>query len=71
MKQVTNEVEKAARFIDSYERGAIVKVLGKPAILRKRKAATLYTHLITEKDLEYLSSVRFGPTFLQESQKNR
>jgi hypothetical protein len=71
MKQVTNEVEKAARFIDSYERGAIVKVLGKPAILRKRKAATLYTHLILKKTLNICRRFASVQRFCRSSQKNR
>jgi pyruvate carboxylase len=41
-------------------------VLANPAIRSGERMATLYTHLITEKDQEHLSSVRYGPTLLQE-----
>jgi glutathione synthase/RimK-type ligase-like ATP-grasp enzyme len=63
---VTNEPDAASRFISACPSGAIVKTLAKPAILRAGYAAILYTHLITDDDLEQLYSVRFGPTFIQE-----
>ena len=63
---VTNDVNQASTFIASRPGGVVVKVLSNPAIRRQQRVATLYTHLITEKDLNSLASVRFGPTFLQE-----
>ncbi|MGB8508611.1 MAG: hypothetical protein WCD76_09410, partial [Pyrinomonadaceae bacterium] len=63
---VTNDVDRAAAFLDSNPRGTIIKVLGAPTIYNNERAAAFYTHLVTEKDREQLYSVRFGPTFLQE-----
>jgi glutathione synthase/RimK-type ligase-like ATP-grasp enzyme len=63
---ITNEVKKAESFVKSCSEGVIVKTLAKAAILSQKRAATLYTHLLTESDLEHLFAVRFGPTFLQE-----
>jgi hypothetical protein len=63
---VTNSPDRAAAFIGSCTDGAIVKVLSSPLVRYPERAATLYTHLITDQDHEVIDSVRFGPTFLQE-----
>jgi glutathione synthase/RimK-type ligase-like ATP-grasp enzyme len=63
---VTNDVDRASTFISSRPGRVVVKVLCNPVISRQQGVATLYTHLITEKDQDHLASVRFGPTLLQE-----
>jgi glutathione synthase/RimK-type ligase-like ATP-grasp enzyme len=63
---VTNDVARAKSFLNSSKNGVIVKTLGRPAIYADGKAATIYTHLLTASDRGQLSSVRYGPTFLQE-----
>jgi glutathione synthase/RimK-type ligase-like ATP-grasp enzyme len=63
---ITNDDKCASKFIDSFTNGVIVKVLTTPVIVSDQKAAILYTHLITNKDRDHISSVRFGPTFLQQ-----
>ena len=62
---VTNDVEIARNFVASCTDGAIVKVLANPAIIDDGRAGTIYTHLLTPRDLQLLDAVRFGPTFLQ------
>lgn len=63
---VTNSPDHAAAFVGSCPGGTIVKVLSSPLIRYPERAATLYTHLVTDEDLDELDSVRFGPTLLQE-----
>lgn len=68
---ITNNVERATKFVESTSKGTIVKVLGEPAIYNKKRVATIYTHLITKKDRKFLGSVQYGPTFLQEFIKKK
>ncbi|ODU03423.1 MAG: hypothetical protein ABS81_14110 [Pseudonocardia sp. SCN 72-86] len=63
---VTNSPEHASSFLESCPGGAIVKVLSSPLVKYTERAATMYTHLVTDQDRDVLDSVRFGPTFLQE-----
>jgi hypothetical protein len=63
---ITNEVACASEFLASCSAGAIVKVLAAPGISYSQRAGTIYTHLITNADLDEIASVQFGPTFLQE-----
>jgi glutathione synthase/RimK-type ligase-like ATP-grasp enzyme len=63
---VTNDVDQATAFIASFPSGVIVKVLSSPAIRSGDRVATIYTHLVSDNDMRYLSAVKFGPTFLQE-----
>lgn len=63
---ITNDIDRASQFFASCAAGAIVKVLAAPSLLYTQRAGTLYTHFVTEKDMEWLSAIRFGPTFLQE-----
>jgi glutathione synthase/RimK-type ligase-like ATP-grasp enzyme len=46
--------------------GVVVKVLAKPGIRSGDRVATLYTHLLTEEDLDHLAAVKYGPTLLQK-----
>jgi hypothetical protein len=63
---VTNDVNRARRFIVACADGAVVKALAEPAIAYPNHLGFLYTHLITGHDLKLIDTVRFGPTFLQE-----
>lgn len=63
---ITNDDKLASNFIDLFANGVIVKVLTTPVIVSDQKAAILYTHLVTTEDRGHISSVRFGPTFLQQ-----
>ncbi|WP_437086535.1 MvdC/MvdD family ATP grasp protein [Streptomyces sp. enrichment culture] len=63
---ITNDVDKASEFISTCKQGVIVKVLADPGILYPNRAGTIYTHLLTDADMDQIQSVRFGPTYLQE-----
>lgn len=62
---VTNDIERAKRFIE-YNKEVVIKSLASPSVFTSKRVATIYTHLLKKEDLEQLFSVRFGPTFLQK-----
>ncbi|WP_159046311.1 MvdC/MvdD family ATP grasp protein [Streptomyces sp. MMG1121] len=68
---ITNDVDRASRFIASCRQGTIVKTLGNPSISYPDLNGTIYTHLVSNQDMDLISSVRFGPTYLQECIKKR
>jgi glutathione synthase/RimK-type ligase-like ATP-grasp enzyme len=63
---LTNEVNVAREFVAAHRHGVIVKVMSNPAIRDGERVGTIYTHLLSERDLDLIDNVRFGPTFLQE-----
>lgn len=63
---VTNSAERAREFLEAHSGGVIVKALANPCLALADRVGFLYTHLVTQEDRQYLSSVRHGPTFLQE-----
>jgi len=63
---ITNDVDKAWRFLASCPDGAVVKVLATPSIQFSHKVGTIYTHLLKRDDFYFISSVQHGPTFFQE-----
>ena len=62
---VTNSPEHARVFIEAHPDGVIIKGMRMPTLLLDDRAAMMYTHRVTETDLEQIESVRYGPTFLQ------
>ena len=62
---VTNDVKKAKSFIKHHQ-DCIIKSLSIPYINSNEEIAFIYTHLITKEDKRHLSSIKYGPTFLQE-----
>ena len=62
---VTNDPEQARLFLDAHPHGVITKGLWMPMILLDDRAGMIYTHKVTPEDIEYLDTVRYGPTFLQ------
>lgn len=62
---VTNDVKKAKSFIKQH-RNCITKPLSVPYINSKDEVLYIYTHLISEQDKQYLYSIKYGPSFLQE-----
>ena len=62
---VTNSPEHARSFIEAHPEGVITKGMRMPTLMLDDRAAMMYTHRITEADLEQIESVRYGPTFLQ------
>jgi glutathione synthase/RimK-type ligase-like ATP-grasp enzyme len=63
---VTNEVARARDFLAAFPAGVVVKTLALPSLMVDDRVALLYTHQVTEEDLQHLEAVRYGPTFLQE-----
>lgn len=63
---ITNSPQRAGEFIDACPKGTIVKGLASPALMTEDQCAYLYTHLVSQSDLRYLDSVRYGPNFFQE-----
>jgi len=63
---VTNDPERAREFCVERRNAVIVKALADPVINTDRGPGMIYTHRLTECDLDSLDAVRHGPTFLQE-----
>lgn len=63
---VTNDVREAEAFVRSVPGQVVAKVLAEPYVTYGDSVRLLYTHLLSQKDVDQLESVRFGPTFLQE-----
>lgn len=63
---ITNDPARARDFIEQHPEGVVVKALSTPAVTTDGAGASMvYTHLLTPEDMEYLDSVRHGPTQFQ------
>jgi hypothetical protein len=62
---VTNNVKEAKSFIKQHQ-NCVIKSLSVPYINSNEEVAFIYTHLITKEDKRHISSIRYGPTFIQE-----
>jgi glutathione synthase/RimK-type ligase-like ATP-grasp enzyme len=63
---ITSDPDVARDFLSECGSNVVCKGLGQPTLLYDDGAAILYTHLVTQNDLQHLDQVSLCPTLLQE-----